>query len=120
MLLATIVVCSCSEKKEQATKAPVRVKTELVSASAGNGGQTYVGIVEENAGTAVSFTSMGVVRQVLVNEGQHVSRGQLIAVMDDTQARNMLNTAEAQMVQANDALERYGMLHDNGWLPEAK
>ena len=120
MLLATIVVCSCSEKKEQATKAPVRVKTEQVSASAGNGGQTYVGIVEENAGTAVSFTSMGVVRQVLVNEGQHVSRGQLIAVMDDTQARNMLNTAEAQMVQANDALERYGMLHDNGSLPEAK
>ena len=120
VLLAMVFVCSCNEKKEPGIKAPTRVKTEQVSATAGNGGQTYVGIVEENAGTAVSFTSMGVVKQVLVNEGQHVSRGQLIAIMDDTQARNMLNTAEAQMTQADDALQRYGLLHENGSLPEAK
>jgi len=59
-----------------------------------------------------------VVKRVLVNEGQAVSRGQLIAEMDDTQARNLLNGAEAAMTQANDALERYKMLHDAGSLPE--
>ena len=32
----------------------------------------------------------------------------------------MLSGAEAQMIQANDALERYKMLHDNGSLPEVK
>ena len=120
VLLAVVFVCSCSEKKDSGAKLPTRVKAERVTTTAGAGGQTYVGIVEENAGTAVSFTSMGVVKQVLVNEGQHVSRGQLIAVMDDTQARNMLKTAEAQMVQADDALQRYGMLHENGSLPEVK
>ena len=82
--------------------------------------QTYVGIVEEREGTAVSFTSMGVVKRVLVSEGQSVSRGQLIAEMDDTQARNLLSGAEAAMAQANDALERYKMLHDNGSLPEVQ
>ena len=55
-----------------------------------------------------------------MNEGQYVSRGQLIAEMDDTQARNLLSGAEAQMTQANDALERYKMLHDNGSLPEVQ
>jgi RND family efflux transporter MFP subunit len=55
---------------------------------------------------------------MLVNEGQTVSRGQLIAEMDDTQARNLLVGAEASMAQANDALERFKMLHDNGSLPE--
>ena len=40
--------------------------------------------------------------------------------MDDTQARNLLSGAEAQMTQANDALERYKMLHDNGSLPEVQ
>ena len=119
-LLTILMVCSCSEKKENGVKAPTRVKTEVVSSACDMAGQTFVGIVEEREGTAVSFTSMGIVKRVLVNEGQAVSRGQLIAEMDDTQARNLLSGAEAQMAQANDALERYKMLHDNGSLPEVQ
>ena len=119
-LLTVLMACSCSEKKGDGGKAPTRVKTEVVGMSASNGQQQYVGIVEEREATAVSFTGMGVVKRVLVNEGQAVSRGQLIAEMDDTQARNLLSGAEAQMNQANDALERYKMLHDNGSLPEVQ
>ena len=119
-LLTVLMVCSCGEKKESGVKMSTRVKTQLVSPAFADGAQTYVGIVEEREGTAVSFTGMGVVRRVLVSEGQTVSRGQLLAEMDDTQARNLLNGAEAQMTQANDALERYKMLHDNGSLPEVQ
>ena len=118
VLLAILMVCSCGERKESGAKAPTRVKTQLLSPALSDDAQTYVGIVEEREGTAVSFTSMGVVKRVLVNEGQAVGRGQLIAEMDDTQARNLLSGAEAAMNQANDALERYKMLHDNGSLPE--
>lgn len=92
----------------------------MVSPAFSGGAQTYVGIVEEREATAVSFTSMGVVKRVLVSEGQRVGKGQLIAEMDDTQARNLLIGAEAQMAQANDALERYKMLHDNGALAEVQ
>ena len=120
LLLTVVFVCSCSEKKEGGAKAPIRVKTLMVSPAFADGAQTYVGIVEEHEGTAVSFTSMGVVKRVLVNEGQAVGRGQLIAEMDDTQARNLLSGAEAAMNQANDALERYKMLHDAGSLPEVQ
>ena len=122
MILLTAMAClsSCGDKKENAEKAPVRVKTEVVSAGGSQTGQTYVGIVEEREATAVSFTSMGIVKRVLVSEGQSVGRGQLIAEMDDTQARNVLAGAEASMTQANDALERYRMLHDNGSLPEVQ
>ena len=120
MLLSVILVSSCTSKKEQNTKAPTRVTTEIVSTALNASGQTYVGIIEEREATAVSFTSMGVVKRMLVNEGQAVAKGQLIAEMDDTQARNLLNGAEAQMNQANDALERYKMLHDNGSLPEVQ
>ena len=119
-LLVLLALSSCSEKKKDVVKAPTRVKTEVVSAASDNRGQSYVGIVEEREATAVSFTGMGVVKRVLVSEGQAVSRGQLIAEMDDTQARNLLSGAEAQMTQANDALERYKMLHDNGSLPEVQ
>ena len=119
VLLAVVIVCSCG-KKEGGVKAPTRVKTQLISPAIADGAQTYVGIVEEHEGTAVSFTGIGVVKRVLVSEGQAVSRGQLIAEMDDTQARNLLSGAEAAMAQASDALERYGMLHDNGSLPEVQ
>ncbi len=115
-----LLTVGCSEKKQTEVKAPTRVSMEIVSANDQTIGQTYVGIVEEREATAVSFTSMGVVRRVLVNEGQMVSKGQLIAEMDDTQARNLLSGAEAQMAQANDALERYKMLHDAGSLPEVQ
>lgn len=120
MLLSVILVSSCTSKKVQNEKAPTRVTTEVVSTALNASGQTYVGIIEECEATAVSFTSMGVVKRMLVNEGQAVAKGQLIAEMDDTQARNLLNGAEAQMNQANDALERYKMLHDNGSLPEVQ
>ena len=120
MLLAVIALCSCNEKKLSENKAPIRVVTEVASSSVHDNGQTYVGIVEEQEATAVSFTGMGVVKRVFVSEGQAVRPGQLIAVMDDTQARNMLSGAEAQMAQANDALQRFQMLHDNGSLPEVQ
>jgi len=119
-LLAVLMICSCSERKESGAKAPTRVKTQIVSPAFTDGAQTYVGIVEEREGTAISFTSMGVIKRMLVNEGQAVAKGQLIAEMDDTQARNLLNGAEAAMTQANDALERFKLLHDNGSLPEVQ
>lgn len=120
MLFSVIALSSCIGKQEQGAKAPTRVTTEVVSAAMTANNQTYVGMIEECEATAVSFTGMGVIKRMLVNEGQMVRRGDLIAVMDDTQARNLLHGAEAQMTQANDALERYRMLHDNGSLPEVQ
>ena len=118
-LLTVLMVCSCSEKKENGAKAPIRVKVETPQGDVATT-TTYVGTVEEREATAVSFTSMGVVRRVLVSEGQAVSRGQLLAEMDDTQARSLVQAAEAQMAQAEDALQRYGQLHDAGSLPEVQ
>jgi len=128
LLMLLLVGSSCANKSANGKKggdgqdqvAPTRVKTEVVKPTTGEGIQTYVGIVEESEATAVSFTSMGVVKRLLVSEGQAVSKGQLIAEMDDTQARNLLSGAEAQMTQANDALQRYGQLHENGSLPEVQ
>ena len=120
-LLAAVALGSCVNKEESRVKAPVSVKTELTGGSGAALSQpTFVGVVEEREATAVSFTGMGVVRRVLVSEGQAVSRGQLLAEMDDTQARNLLSGAEAAMAQANDALQRYSQLHDAGSLPEVQ
>ena len=120
-LLAVLAIASCGKKEESRVKAPIRVKTEVAAHEHGNSdARTFVGTVEEREATAVSFTGMGVVRRVLVSEGQHVGRGQLLAEMDDTQARNLLAGAEAQVAQAEDALARYSQLHEAGSMTEAQ
>lgn len=134
LMILVLLVDSCGKKQDTLTKRPVRVKTELVALSGGSIGKQYVGIVEEREATAVSFTSMGVVRRVLVEEGQFVRRGQLLAEMDATtmdnsveaarastsQAHDMVAQAQSTYDQAKDAYDRMKLLHDNGSLPEMK
>lgn len=120
MAVLSVVLTACGNKEEQQKVAPVRVVTEVVGSQVDKNTRTYVGEVEAESSTSVSFTGSGTVLRVAVEEGQHVQKGQFIAEMDATQARNMLANCEAQMRQANDALERMKQLHDQNALPEVK
>ena len=115
--VAVMSLMACSESKTERKAEPIAVETETVKAGSDLQGRTYVGVVEEESSTSISFTGSGTLTQVYVEEGQAVRAGQLIAEMDKTQAQNMLAAAEAQMKQANDALARMKQLHDNGSLP---
>lgn len=132
-LATTILFAGCgSETKHE--KAPVHVRTEVVGEAFGSDGRSYVGVVEEREATAVSFTSMGVVRRMYVSAGQAVGRGQLLAELDPStssnmseaarestqQARDMVVQTQAAYDQAKDAYDRMKLLHDNGSLPEIK
>ena len=119
-VLLILGLISCSQTDKQTEKAPISVETERVHVSQNEIEQTYVGLIEEREATAVSFTGMGVVRRLLVSEGQFVHPGQLLAEMDDTQARNLLEGAQASATQAEDALMRYRQLHDEGSMTEAQ
>lgn len=117
-LLITFAACK-SEKKELKVE-PISVTTEVASATTDYLNKSYVGTIEEHTSTPISFTGMGKVTRVCVEEGQHVTKGQVIAEIDEAQAKNMLATAEAQMAQANDALARMKQLYEAGSLPEIK
>lgn len=118
---AIMTVTSCGgNQTSNGTKTPIKVKIEKAAAVAQSGGISYVGTIEEAEATAVSFTGMGTVTRVVVSEGQAVSKGQLIAEMDDTQAKNLLATAQAMADQANDAYARYSQLHEAGSMAESQ
>lgn len=119
LLLATLLT-ACGGKEERREAAPVRVTTETLGSNPQECGRTYVGEVEAQSSTAVSFVGMGTVLRIHVAEGQHVRKGQLIAEMDDTQARNTLATCEAQKRQADDAYERMRLLYEQQALPDIK
>ena len=120
ILLMAVCLVACSQKKEQKSTAPLKVKTESAADQPQEAGTAYVGTVEEATSVAVSFTNMGTVKQICVSEGQRVRKGQLIAEMDKTQAQNTLAMAEASHKQATDALERMRQLHENKSLADMK
>lgn len=125
-LLAVLVVCGCGKKKEDVEQ-PVKVKTETVGNIDATGFESYTGTIEEMNGVALSFTVGGTLKQLLVDEGQMVSKGQLIAVTDGQDQRNGLEITQANVEsarsaysQALDAYKRMKMIHDKGSLSDIK
>lgn len=120
ILYTLILVTACGTKQAERVEETVRVVVEKASAASDCGQLPYVGVVEEESSTSVSFTGMAMLKTLTVGEGQPVRKGQLLAVIDETQARNALATTKASLDQAKDAYERMKQLHDNQSLPDMK
>lgn len=113
LLTAALMMTACSKSEKSYEVEALRVNTETVSAGMASAKKQYVGKVEEDSSTPVSFTGMGTVIRVCVEEGQYVTKGQLIAEMDPTQCENTRQAAKATLDQALDAQERMQMLHES-------
>lgn len=117
--LVAALLSSCTKSAEQRVE-PLLVVTETVGASSLSNVKNYVGTIEEEESVSVSFTGMGILKRVMVGEGETVAQGQILAEIDDSQARNMLEIAQASCNQAEDAIGRYKQLYEKGSLPESK
>lgn len=109
-LASMLTACTRSEKKYEVEA--LRVKTETVSVDTANAVKNYVGKVEEDSSTPLSFISMGTIIRVYVEDGQYVTKGQAIADLDPTQFLNTYQASKAMLDQANDAYDRVKPLHE--------
>ena len=89
---------------EENAPVPVQVRTPEVVERPDS--VTASGSVEGSETADVAFLISGRVARVLVEEGQHVSRGQLLAEIEPTDYRNAFNTATAQKQAAQVTAER--------------
>ena len=122
LTLSAVVLSACSNDKgkDGAGDRTVKVGTVLVEDVSAGSGNRYSGTVEEETGTQLSFAVPGTVSRVLVDEGDRVSKGQLIATLDPAQLRNAYALAKTGLDQATDAYNRMKELHSKGSLPEIK
>lgn len=118
MMFAISLLSSCDTKSEERTVSAVRVSTETVTPDHAFDSKDYVGEVVAEHVTAVSFSVGGLIQRMLVEEGQHVTKGQTLAIVDDTQLCNALAAAEAMLKQAQDAYNRMKVLHERGSLSD--
>lgn len=120
-LLSVVLLLGCqSEEKQVKTPLPVKVKLMTVTTETTSGESRYSGTLEEEQGTALSFSTAGTVRTIHFSLGQRIASGQLIATLDPTSMQSSYNAARASLAQAEDAYRRMKELHDKGSLPEIK
>ncbi len=81
---------------------------------------TYPGYLEEGQSVDLAFKYGGLLEQINVKEGSRVGKGQALARVSSPTLENSLRSAQATLVQAQDAYDRLKKVHDNGSLPEIK
>ncbi len=94
--LAVLTSCTTQETKAASEQAgiPVQVRTPAVVERAES--VSASGSVEGSETADVAFLVAGRVARVLVEEGQHVTKGQLLAQIEPTDYTNAVNAATAQ------------------------
>jgi RND family efflux transporter MFP subunit len=114
-------VTSCSEnKKNSVNKKEIPVKTVEIMSTTQTTSRNYVGVIEEESASALSFSISGNVMNVYVSEGQKVSKGMLLAQVSTENLQSSYDAAQATLKQAEDAMTRMQMLYDSQSLPEIK
>ncbi len=110
----------CKQKVQQAERTPLKVEVMVTDTVSGHLTRVYVGEVEEKLSVSLSFPVGGRVERVYVREGDHVRKGQTLAVINSANAQNAYNAAKASLQQAEDACNRLKKVYDQGSLAEVK
>lgn len=75
---------------------------------------TVSGTLVADKTAPLSFLVPGRINQVLVEEGDKVAKGDLLAVIESQDYKSRLDMAEAAVLRAKDAYERYEPLYKEG------
>lgn len=119
LLSLALMACSKTESKH-AERAAIPVRTVIIAQQTNNAVARYVGVVEPAQETPLSMHTAGRVVSVEAKNGQRVFKGQTILSVDNTQALNTLQSAEATFRQAGDAYNRVSKVHDKGVVSDQK
>lgn len=124
---AAMVLAGCDKvqdklpvKKPKYENQPIRVKVQTMDEQTHVYTHTYVGKIEEVSSVPLSAQTAGQVLSVKVKTGDRVKAGQELLRIDDTQARNALQAAQATFQQAQDGYNRAKQVFAEGGVTEQK
>ena len=94
-----LLAAGCAPSKDPATTEPLRVGTLVVEPREDINAGFYVGVIEEEDAASLSFPVAGTLTRISAEEGMRVRRGDLLAELDPTSARQAAEAAEATLLQ---------------------
>jgi len=119
LALCAVVACSRQASRDY-SHASVKVSTMVVAPQAGTATSRYVGTIEPTHETPLSMETMGRVTAINVKSGARVRKGQVLLTVDNTQALNALQGAEATLQHAQDGYDRVSKVHAKGVVSDQK
>lgn len=119
-LLAIIAGCRENPTYPPLSERAMKVKTTRVQLADENQPMKYSGTVEASQVIPLNFRTAGTVETILVDVGDEVRKGQVLATLDDADLQNIYNTMLVKYKQAEDAYNRLKLVYDSGSLPEIK
>lgn len=110
----------CGQKKPDQNQkaASVNVSVKEIEVSSQPQVLEYSGSIEADNTVSIGFSVPGRVNAVMVQEGEHVAKGQLLASIEQNSYQNNLAVAAASLEQAQDNFSRLDQLYKKGSLPE--
>ena len=112
--------CDRKEKKPMGWSDTIPVRILVVGDDSTPTERNYVGDIGSEQDISLSFPLGGTLTKVAVKNGDHVSKGQLLAEVDATSASSLHASALATLHQAEDAYRRLEAVHREGGISEVK
>ncbi len=128
ILFATIAffLAACEEEKVEVMENIRAIKTITVSERGSGQIRRFPGVVEAVDTSSISFEVAGNTREVNVNVGDRVEKGQVLATLDDKTFRINVEAAEAEVGKAKAQLAeketqyvRQKTLYEKEWVAKA-
>lgn len=121
IILALLLLTACGEEKKEVEKFVRPVKYQEVGYLGGEKIRSFSGTSRTDEIINLSFRSGGILTMFDIKLGQNVSKGQLLAKLDNVQSRlnyenavSSLNSAASQMNTAKSSLARIRSLYEKG------
>jgi len=116
-LTASALLSGCGDKEPPSPEASSRpVKTFLVAGNAGGGERSFPGRIESTNRADLSFRVAGTVQDILVKEGDLVEQGQLLAKLDPTDYRTVVQDRQATFDNSERNFQRGKELVGDGFI----
>lgn len=119
LVLGVFYLFSCQQSVDQKEEIIRPVRYEIAGTANGENSRTFSGVAKASNELALSFRAGGIITKANVKVGDRVSKGSLIARLDNIEASlaleksiSSLNSARSEMNTAKNELERIETLYE--------
>jgi RND family efflux transporter MFP subunit len=127
VLLAALTLAGCQAETAPLAKIGRPVQVQRVAFENGAAAREFVGVVRARYETDLGFRVSGKIVERLINTGDRVKAGDVIARLDPQDLKLQVESAEAELAAATSSLaqaaadlERYATLKTKGYAPVAE
>ena len=119
-IVMMLSACHSKNQFDSFRDKPIPVEIIVAGSNISSSSNHYIGEILAQGEIPLTFVMGGELTTIQVKNGAKVKRGQIIATVDETQQRNLLESSRAVLRQAEDGYARLEKVHSKGGISDVK